>query len=80
MIESIGHVRRQCFYCYVYTRPIDNTRIHRPSREICENVSSECYSAQHMMYGSANGNARLAARLYADRFLNRHYKNWLMYL
>ena len=26
----------------------------------------------HMMYNLVNGNARLAARLHAERFLNRH--------
>ena len=26
----------------------------------------------HLIYGQANGNARLAARLYQDRFPNRH--------
>ena len=28
-----------------------------------------------MMYGSANGNARLAAKLYAERFPNRNLLN-----
>ena len=30
-------------------------------------------SDKHMMYGSANDNARLTARLYAERFPNRHF-------
>ena len=35
-------------------------------------LSNSEMADMHMMYGSANGTVRLPARLYAERFPNRH--------
>ena len=45
MVQSVRHVNANASNCYAYTRYREIAHVHGPSREIYENVFSECCSA-----------------------------------